>query len=89
MAEADCRVFAFDPAQKHPRNWKQNVTFYQYGLVSGMMDENSYKHVGWGKTKDAQYKTFSEIQEELGHMNTTISALKIDCEGKTFLMTLC
>jgi hypothetical protein len=83
MAEAGCRVFAFDPAQNHPRNYKPNVTFFQYGLVSGIRDENSYEHIGWGKTDSAQYKTLLEIQQELGHTDTTISALKIDCEGET------
>lgn len=85
MAEAGCQVFAFDPAQNHPRDYKPNVTFYQYGLVSGIRDENSYEHIGWGKTDSAQYKTLLEIQEELGHTDTTISALKIDCEGETTL----
>ena len=41
MAEAGCNVFAFDPAQSHARHFKPNVTFYQYGLVSGIGDEKS------------------------------------------------
>ena len=81
MASAGCKVFAFDPAQKYQRDYKPNVTFYQYGLVSGIHDENSYSHLGWGDTRSGQYKTLFEIQRELGHLDSQISALKIDCEG--------
>mmetsp|Transcript_6165 Transcript_6165/g.13972 ORF Transcript_6165/g.13972 Transcript_6165/m.13972 type:complete len:122 (+) Transcript_6165:1578-1943(+) len=81
MASGGCQVYAFDPAQQHPRDYKPNVTFYQYGLVSGIVDEHGYNHTHWGSTGSAQYKTLLEIQKELGHSDTHISALKIDCEG--------
>jgi len=81
MALAGCQVYAFDPAQQHPRNYKPNVTFYPYGLVSGIADEHMYNHSHWGETGSGQYKTLLEIQRELGHSEVPISALKIDCEG--------
>ena len=51
-------------------------------LVSGIADEKGYKHMHWGDTGSAEYKTLLEIQRELGHLAKPIAALKIDCEGK-------
>lgn len=51
-------------------------------LVSGIADEKGYKHMHWGDTGSAEYKTLLEILRELGHLAKPITALKIDCEGK-------
>ena len=52
MASAGCKVFAFDPAQKYQRDYKPNVTFHQYGLVSGIHDENRAIVTWDGETPD-------------------------------------
>jgi hypothetical protein len=36
MAAAGCHVFAFDPGAPHPLNWRPNVTFHHWGLLTGV-----------------------------------------------------
>lgn len=55
MASSGCTVFAFDPARQYPRNYKTNVTFFQYGLVSVMANETEYTHRHWGETSSASF----------------------------------
>ena len=81
MDQAGCQVFAFDPAQQHPEDYKPNTKFYPYGLVSGIGDEGGYSHIHWGNTTVGEYKTLAAIKKQLGHEGRKISALKIDCEG--------
>ena len=57
-------------------------------LVSGIADEQGYKHMHWGDTGSAEYKTLLEIQRELGHLAKPITALKIDCEGKRVVLPM-
>lgn len=87
MAAAGCKVFAFDPAANHPRRWMDNVTFYHYGLTTapkGQVDETAFEGA-YGSTSGGKYKSYSEIQAEVGHSaSTPITVMKIDCEGCEF-----
>jgi len=83
MAAIGCQVWAFDPAAIHPRNWKPNVTFHHWGLLSGansLQEENRFKS-HYGTTRKGAYLGFVEIIKRLGHEGKTITAMKLDCEG--------
>ena len=78
--EQDCHVFAFDPTVTHPRHWKPNVTFHNWGLVSAQSAADELVHVGapqYGNVT-GELLTLPEIIARLGHQHVrTLTAMKI------------
>ena len=63
-----CKVYAYDPTIDHKGVRSNSISFKKIGLV--------------GKPKkDTPYQTLSHILKENGHINTTISYLKLDIEA--------
>lgn len=81
MATKGCQVFAFDPTQLHPTDWKPNVTFFSWGIRNSHdTGDIGWSHPKYGNIMGALF-SLPEIVEKLGHQGQSIAALKFDCEG--------
>ena len=82
MASIGCQVFAFDPTQNHPQQWKTNVTFYSWGIRNSVDTtiQTGWSHHVYGNLTGTLL-SLPEIVNALGHQDKVIAALKFDCEG--------
>lgn len=90
-ASQGCHVFAFDPTVEHPREWKPNITFFPWGLLSGGDDaaHEEFGHIGLYGSVSGELFALPEIMRRLGHVAERqaggapmrLAALKLDCEG--------
>lgn len=82
MASIGCQVFAFDPTQNHPQQWKPNVTFYSWGIRNSVDTtiQTGWSHHVYGNLTGTLL-SLPEIVNALGHQDKVIAALKFDCEG--------
>lgn len=93
-----CAVIAFDPSPNAKPPTHPNVTFYPYGLTtttaareshphsnSNNTSSTTWSHPVYGPVDPTRLYTLPDLLHRLGHGdNTTIAALKFDCEGCEF-----